>query len=102
MTVHLPAPVRAVFAATNAGDTAAFLAAFTDDGLVDDWGREFHGHAAIARWNDGEHQRSAKRSAKLIRSRRWMAAAISSGKASGVHANAGTPSAASAAAFSWS
>jgi hypothetical protein len=46
--------------------------------------------------------RSARRSAKAIKSRRSIAAAINSGNASGVHANAGTPSAASAAAFSWS
>jgi SnoaL-like protein len=55
MTVVLPAPVQAVFDATNAGDTAAFLDAFTADGVVDDWGREFHGHDAIKRWSDGEN-----------------------------------------------
>ena len=55
MTVELPRPVQAVFDATNAGDTPAFLAAFTDDGVVDDWGREFHGHDAIRRWSDGEN-----------------------------------------------
>jgi len=37
MTLSLPAPVRAVFDATNAGDTDAFLDAFTPDGVVDDW-----------------------------------------------------------------
>src|ERR1700709_851507 len=55
MTVSLPAPVQAVFDATNAGDTEAFLAAFSADGVVDDWGREFHGHAAIKQWSDGEN-----------------------------------------------
>ena len=55
MTVNLPAPVQAVFDATNAGDTAAFLDAFTADGVVDDWGREFRGHAEIQRWSDGEN-----------------------------------------------
>jgi hypothetical protein len=55
MTVPLPAPVQAVFDATNAGDTQAFLAAFTTDGVVDDWGREFRGHDAIRRWSDGEN-----------------------------------------------
>ena len=55
MSVSLPAPVRAVFDATNAGDTAAFLAAFALDGVVDDWGREFHGREAIRRWSDGEN-----------------------------------------------
>jgi hypothetical protein len=42
MTVSLPAPVQAVFDATNAGDTTAFLDAFTADGVVDG-GREFRG-----------------------------------------------------------
>jgi hypothetical protein len=55
MSVSLPAPVQAFFDATNAGDTAAFLAAFAPDGVVDDWGREFHGHEAIRRWSDGEN-----------------------------------------------
>jgi hypothetical protein len=55
MTVTLPAPVQAVFDATNAGDTPAFLAAFAGDGVVDDWGREFRGHEAIQRWSDGEN-----------------------------------------------
>jgi hypothetical protein len=55
MTVSLPAPVQAVFDATNAGDTDAFLNAFTADGVVDDWGREFHGREAIKGWSDGEN-----------------------------------------------
>jgi hypothetical protein len=55
MSLSLPAPVRTVFDATNAGDTAAFLAAFAPDGVVDDWGREFHGREAIRRWSDGEN-----------------------------------------------
>jgi SnoaL-like domain len=55
MTVSLPAPVQAVFDATNAGDTDAFLSAFTPDGVVDDWGREFHGREAIKGWSDGEN-----------------------------------------------
>jgi hypothetical protein len=55
MTVPLPAPVQAVFDATNAGDTGAFLDAFAPDGVVDDWGREFHGHEAIRKWSDGEN-----------------------------------------------
>ena len=55
MTVPLPAPVRAVFDATNAGDTEAFLDAFAADGVVDDWGREFHGREAIRRWSDAEN-----------------------------------------------
>jgi hypothetical protein len=55
MTVSLPAPVQAVFDATNAADTDAFLAAFAADGVVDDWGREFTGHDAIKGWSDSEN-----------------------------------------------
>ena len=47
--------VRQLLDATNAEDTAAFLAAFTEDGVVDDWGRRFVGRAEIARWSDGEN-----------------------------------------------
>lgn len=55
MSLSLPAPVQAVFDATNAKDTAAFLAAFAPDGVVDDWGREFHGREAIRGWSDAEN-----------------------------------------------
>jgi len=55
MTVSMPAAVRAFFDATNAGDTEAFLAVFSADGVVDDWGREFHGRAAIKQWSDAEN-----------------------------------------------
>jgi hypothetical protein len=55
VTVSLPAAVQAVFDATNAGDTDAFLDAFTSEGVVDDWGREFKGRAAIKVWSDGEN-----------------------------------------------
>ncbi len=41
-------------AAANAHDTDAFLAMFTPDGVVDDWGREFVGAEAIRGWSDGE------------------------------------------------
>lgn len=51
---ELPEPVREAFAATNAGDLDRFTAAFADDGVVDDWGREFRGHEAIADWSRSE------------------------------------------------
>jgi hypothetical protein len=51
MTVNLPAAVQAFVDATNAGDDAAFVAAFTPDAVLDDWGRTFTGHDGIARWN---------------------------------------------------
>ncbi|CDP53388.1 hypothetical protein [Devosia sp. DBB001] len=40
--------------AINRGDTEAFLAFFPEDGVVEDWGRRFSGHAAIRGWSDKE------------------------------------------------
>lgn len=37
--------------ATNAGDTEAFLEAFTPDAFLSDWGRDFTGRDGIAEWN---------------------------------------------------
>jgi hypothetical protein len=51
---ELPTPVRELIDAANANDTAAFLACFTADGAVDDWGREFTGADAIRGWSDRE------------------------------------------------
>ncbi|WP_031521393.1 nuclear transport factor 2 family protein [Streptomyces sp. NRRL F-5123] len=50
----LPVPVAAALEAANAGATEDFLAAFAEDGAVDDWGREFRGHDAIRAWSDAE------------------------------------------------
>jgi hypothetical protein len=46
----VPAPVRALVDAINAADTEAFVAAFTDDGFVDDWGRVLRGPAGVRSW----------------------------------------------------
>jgi hypothetical protein len=50
----LPFPVNEVFEATNTGDLPRFVAAFAADGVVDDSGRAFLGHDAIARWTRSE------------------------------------------------
>jgi hypothetical protein len=51
----MPPAVRTLIDAANAGDTEAFLAGFTAHlGLVDDWGRRFHGTHAIRGWSDAE------------------------------------------------
>jgi phenylacetic acid degradation operon negative regulatory protein len=52
---ELPAEVARLLDATNAEDRTAFLDAFTDDGVVDDWGRRFAGRARIAEWDAGEN-----------------------------------------------
>jgi hypothetical protein len=41
--------------ATNAEDTVAFVASFTADAFLSDWGREFHGHEGVARWNETDN-----------------------------------------------
>ena len=47
----IPAPISAFIDATNAGDSDAFVAAFTEDGSLDDWGRVAQGHAGIREWD---------------------------------------------------
>ena len=54
MTSALPEPVARLLEAANDHDTHAFLAGFTEDGVVDDWGREFAGADAIRGWSDKE------------------------------------------------
>jgi hypothetical protein len=54
MSLDLPEPVARLLAAANQHDTDAFLASFADDGVVDDWGREFVGDASIREWSDRE------------------------------------------------
>jgi hypothetical protein len=51
MATDVPAPLQAFIDATNRADSAAFVAAFTDDAVLDDWGRVFHGSAGVAAWN---------------------------------------------------
>lgn len=50
-TISLPDPIQEFIDATNAGDTERFVAAFTDDAYVNDWGREFHGQAGVRSWD---------------------------------------------------
>jgi hypothetical protein len=49
-----PEPVARLLRAANEHDTDAFLASFTDDSVVDDWGREFARADAIRGWSDAE------------------------------------------------
>jgi ketosteroid isomerase-like protein len=48
---HTPTPISAFIDATNAGDSDAFVAAFTEDGSLDDWGRVARGHDGIREWD---------------------------------------------------
>ena len=47
----LPSPIAAFIHATNTGDSDAFVAAFTEDGTLDDWGRVARGHDGIRAWD---------------------------------------------------
>jgi hypothetical protein len=50
----VPDPVARLLRAATDQDIDAFLAGFTGDGVVDDWGREFTGTDAIRSWSDNE------------------------------------------------
>jgi len=52
---ELPEAVARLLVATNIEDRTAFLDAFTDDGVVDDWGRRFVGPERIAEWDAAEN-----------------------------------------------
>ena len=49
---QLSKPVEAHFQATNADDPVTFLSIFTDDAVVIDAGKEYHGKTAIKEWSD--------------------------------------------------
>lgn len=48
---EIPAGLQAFIDSTNAGDSEAFVAAFTADATLDDWGRKLHGSEGVASWN---------------------------------------------------
>jgi len=51
MTDTVPAAIQAFVDATNAGDSDAFVAAFTPDATLDDWGRSFSGRDGVRSWD---------------------------------------------------
>ena len=52
---RLDPPIRAMFDATNAEDSTAFVDSFAQDAVLVDWGRTFTGHDEIATWNANEN-----------------------------------------------
>ena len=52
---RLDPPIRAMFDATNAEDSTAFVDTFAEDAVLVDWGRTFTGHAEIGSWNANEN-----------------------------------------------
>jgi hypothetical protein len=51
----VPSAVLRMVEATNASDSAGFVAAFADDAYLEDWGRGFHGHEGIASWDQSDN-----------------------------------------------
>ena len=51
MSINLPKPIAAYFAAEKAGDAGALAGCFANNGVVHDEGGLFTGRAAIERWN---------------------------------------------------
>jgi hypothetical protein len=49
-----PAVIAAFVDAVNTGNTAAFLALFAGNGVVNDWGSRYVGHEEIRIWSDRE------------------------------------------------
>lgn len=50
--ISVPPPVQAMVDAINAADTDAFVAAFTADGFVSDWGTVKPGREGVRSWAD--------------------------------------------------
>lgn len=56
MTEHtVPRAIREFVEATNNGDSDRFIAAFTDDAYLNDWGREFRGHNGVRSWDQTDN-----------------------------------------------
>jgi hypothetical protein len=53
--VDVPVAITRMIEATNAGDAKAFVAAFTDDAYLEDWGRGFTGREGVGSWNESDN-----------------------------------------------
>jgi ketosteroid isomerase-like protein len=51
----VPAAVQRMIDATNSGDHDAFVAAFTPDAVLVDWGKVFEGTDGVAAWDDSDN-----------------------------------------------
>ena len=59
-STELPPPIAALVEATNAHDTAAFLASFTEDAVLTDEGHDYRGAVAIKEWSDRQYTSAPK------------------------------------------
>ncbi|MGV6873224.1 nuclear transport factor 2 family protein [Pseudochelatococcus sp. B33] len=48
---NLPDPIQRFFESSNRGDPVAVVSCFTPDAILNDWGRQFEGHAGVASWD---------------------------------------------------
>ena len=48
---ELPGAIQEFIDATNAADSERFVAAFTSDAVLDDWGTKYRGQQAIRGWD---------------------------------------------------
>ncbi|WP_353829262.1 nuclear transport factor 2 family protein [Agromyces sp. SYSU T0242] len=51
----MPTAIQSFIDTTNAGDSEGFVACFTEDAYLNDWGREFHGRDGVASWNESDN-----------------------------------------------
>jgi hypothetical protein len=51
----VPAAIRTFVDTTNAADPDGFVAGFTEDAFLSDWGREFVGHEGVAAWDRSDN-----------------------------------------------
>lgn len=54
-TTQIPTPIQNFIDTTNAGDSAAFVANFTPDAVLTDWGTVYAGTDRIAAWNQSDN-----------------------------------------------
>jgi hypothetical protein len=55
LSSDVPLAIQAFVDTTNAGDPDAFVATFTEDAFLSDWGKEFVGHEGIAAWDRSDN-----------------------------------------------
>jgi hypothetical protein len=52
---ELPRAISAFIGSTNSGDSARFVALFTEDAYLSDWGREFRGQDGARSWDHSDN-----------------------------------------------
>jgi hypothetical protein len=55
MPADLPPAIQRFVQTTADEDSDGFVACFTEDALLVDWSRAFHGHEGVASWNESDN-----------------------------------------------